>query len=528
MQNIKKISLPAGGRPAEYLEEEYFLLIWEHLAPYFRRGYNHVGYCDLSKRSLYVYCGVRCVPAVLEEEDIVLEANKPPSDVFFDFRPFRDDDDEDYPPEVEVVPIYLQGNWGENTLGYYIPEYESLVLSDVTHTKRCAEFFLEEVWPSLLKELERRYGFKPIPPEPPLKAEAITLGGDPEFEIYSISGDFVPAYRVITDPARSRRIGLDGADTTGELRPSPQKSEEDLIEEMRSILEELSSELGAEFYFSLRGDQEPCGGHIHIGFVGLSRSLTANEIRAFVEALDTFLGLHLIRCNTRRRLDSHYSRLGGWERKPWGFEYRTPPAVYLAHPEWARIVFKLAKGVVSRLLSKGELEVEVDHEGRATPNALMEFLAPEEVETFLRFVRNWEMESSPVLVYKNWELPYTPGPLIRFRDEWTEKRKATLKRVAERTLGDIPGIVFYGLRQDRGFVSTIPGGATEMQGDYPKPLVEDGVLWIGLPYEFRCQKPELEKVEVLYRDLFTFLASRGYLKVSVEEALRIALEEERG
>ncbi len=96
----------------------------------------------------------------------------------------------------------------------------------------------------------------------------------------------------------------------------------------------------------------------------------------------------------------------------------------------------------------------------------------------------------------------------------------------KKVLGDAPGFVFYGLRQDRGFVSTIPGGATEMEGDYPKPLSTDGVLWIGLPYEFRRSTPELEKLEVLYRDLFNFLDVRGYLRVSPEEALRIALEEE--
>ncbi|MEM1967748.1 MAG: hypothetical protein QXO86_07770 [Nitrososphaerota archaeon] len=422
----------------------------------------------------------------------------------------------------------MEGEWGGHTLGYYIPEYESLVLSDVSHTEECAEFFLKEVWPGLLKELEERYGFSPLPPEPPLKAEAITLGGDPEFEIYSAYGEFIPASRIFYDPERSKKIGLDGADTTGELRPSPKETPEDLVEEMRSILRELSSKLGAEYYFSLRGDEEPCGGHIHFGFVGLNRSLTNHEIRAFVNALDTFLGLHLIRCNSQRRYSSHYSQLGEWEKKSWGFEYRTPPAVIWANPEVARIILKLAKGVVEKLLSERELEVEISQGGKATAKSLMEFLTPEETETFLRFVEHWESESSPVKVYKNWGLAESPPPLVRFRDEWGEERKATLRRVAEKTLGDIPGIVFYGLRQDRGFVSTIPGGATEMQGDYPKSFVCDGVLWIGLPYEFRCQKPELEKVEVLYRDLFTFLASRGYLKVSVEEALRIALEEEQG
>ncbi|MEM4557770.1 MAG: hypothetical protein QW251_03145 [Desulfurococcaceae archaeon] len=515
--NRKKILIRLEDQPVLFRnEDEGIDLILGAVKPFFRRACGVRG-VPLLEETLYIANGPRDLLDLNVLGQIKLRGN--PLVVNPHAFLLSWSEEEAY-AIVDAYCIY----YGDKLLGYYMPELRSLWLTWVSYSVETARFFTEEIWPKLLPKL-KKLGLKKISPKP--KGEVkITLGTDPEFEILDKAGDYIPASKFFRGLYRA--IGTDGYEATGELRPSPSESPEGLVGEIASLLKELAEKIQGQGVFSFAGRQLALGGHIHFGLPEDG----VFYIPELVKALDIYLGRHLLRCNSEARRGSGYWHLSGYEEKPWGFEYRTPPAVYLAHPEWARIVFKLAKRVVERLLSKGEIEVEVDEEGKATSNALQEFLAPEEINVFLRFAETWEDISRPERVYEAWGLPkphlYT---VIRFRDKWSEDRKNLLEEVLNQVLDQDKApalIILYGLHRDRGFVSTIPGGVTEIkEGSYPEPLWLNGGLWIGLPYEFRMGLPSLSDCEVLYRDLFNFFSLSGFLAVDTESAVRIAMQREK-
>jgi hypothetical protein len=133
------------------------------------------------------------------------------------------------------------------------------------------------------------------------------------------------------------------------------------VENFLGLLEEVKS---ANVLLSVQGDTYALGGHIHIGSSNdLVVQVLKNEVERFVEVLDDFVGRVLLPTSGRAR--GSYARLGSYELKSYGWEYRTPPASYYADLEMVRIVFKLTKGLVEELLQKGEISYEVLEDGRA-------------------------------------------------------------------------------------------------------------------------------------------------------------------
>jgi hypothetical protein len=137
-----------------------------------------------------------------------------------------------------------------------------------------------------------------------------------------------------------------------------------------------------------------------------------DEAERFVEVLDDFVGRVLLPTSGSARGD--YARLGEYELKIYGWEYRTPPASFYADPEMIRIVYKLVKGLVETLLREGEISYEVLEDERVREDEYLRFLTPEETEYFLSFPQRWARgEVIPFVIDKT-----RPVVIIEFSGAW--------------------------------------------------------------------------------------------------------------
>ena len=243
-----------------------------------------------------------------------------------------------------------------------------------------------------LREILLREGFASLEP-PSLGNANILLGGDPEFEVVDTEeGEIIPAYRVdVFDEGGDSpfsKVGTDGNDSIAEIRPSPRKTPEGYVREVRSILEFIKKRV-PWIDLSVEGDRYPLGGHIHVGArEDLTRRVLKEKAEVFIEALDDFIGKLLLPTSGAAR--GKYAKLFAYEIKPYGWEYRTPPASIYGDLEVLRITYKLTKGLVEKLLRERKLSYEVGEDGIPTFEEYLAFLTEEEARYFLDFPRRWE------------------------------------------------------------------------------------------------------------------------------------------
>lgn len=312
----------------------------------------------------------------------------------------------------------------------------------------------------------------------------ITLGGDPEFEVYK-DGELVSAssLSIFRSGGLSGAVGVDGASCTAELRPSPACSPGEYLENFTALVRRVS---GRGILLSVKGDAYALGGHIHVGSSNQQVvKLLKDEVSKFIEVLDDFVGRVLLPTSGRAR--GGYARLGEYEFKSYGWEYRTPPSSYYADPKMVRIVYKLTKGLVETLLEKGELTYETLEGGRASPREYLRFLTKREAEYFLTFPQRWERgEVIPFVLTRG-----VPLVLFTFRDEWDSDKKRVFKdALKDLSVGKPIRLVLYGLAERRGDYFAIPTAPEDwvLREEFPKEPFIDGALpevWVGVPYRFR-------------------------------------------
>jgi hypothetical protein len=243
-----------------------------------------------------------------------------------------------------------------------------------------------------LRELLWKEGFVLLSP-PSFKESAVLLGGDPEFEVVDLNkGEIIPASEVKIFEKGSFSpysiIGTDMDAVIAKLRPSPWDFPEDYVMNVRYLLDFIK-EREPEIAFSVKGDKYPLGGHIHVGSRNeFLRKVLKNNVRAFVEALDDFVGKLLLPTSGPAR--GKYAVLSAYELKPHGWEYRTSPASIYGDLEVLRITYKLVKGLVEKLLRAGKLSYEVGENGIPPINEYLAFLTEEEAKYFLDFPRRWK------------------------------------------------------------------------------------------------------------------------------------------
>jgi hypothetical protein len=394
--------------------------------------------------------------------------------------------------EEALLPEDWEDSYDDFVYEYDLPRYLGLALNGeavrliTARTRRRLLVVSESAWHGRWEEVKQyllRHGYATTT-EPEPREISITLGGDPEFEVIC-DGEVVPANSlfIFRDGDLYDPIGTDGVSHTAELRPDAAYSPEEYVENFLALVEEVKS---ANVLLSVQGDTYALGGHIHIGSPdGYIVQVLQEEVERFVQVLDDFVGRVLLPTSGRAR--GGYARLGEYELKDYGWEYRTPPSSFYADPEMVRITYKLVKGLVEFLLREGEISYGVLGDGRAKPEEYLRFLSQEEAEYFLAFPERWARGEIIPLV----PMGEFPPVLFTFRDEWADENAWVFKEALNYLpVGRPVRFVLYGLAKRRGDYFALPTATEEwrLKGEFPKvPFVEGAIpeVWVGVPYRFR-------------------------------------------
>ncbi len=229
------------------------------------------------------------------------------------------------------------------------------------------------------------------------QSASVLLGGDPEFEVYE-DGIVFPAYFFPIFNGLSNSVGTDGNSAIAELRPAPSYRPEKYMENFMSLAEKVCEK---GILLSVKGDKYPLGGHIHVGSHNeYVVEVLKDKVEEFISVLDDFVGRVLLPTSGAAR--GEYAKLGAYELKDYGWEYRTPPSSFYADPEMIRITYKLVKGLVESLLRQGKLSYKTLEDGRAREEEYYRFLTKEETDYFLAFPQRWKKgEISPFVPVKS-------------------------------------------------------------------------------------------------------------------------------
>lgn len=331
-------------------------------------------------------------------------------------------------------------------LGLYVPRH-SLYLTDIIYYPGDMDV---AYW-----LLRRIFQVLDIPPVRQ-KVTKITLGADPEF-LLGKEGEIIRASKIFPD--HWDPIGCDGAGDQLELRPEPGTPRE-VIRNLKGLLELVLK----EGYDVRLGSVFPLGGHIHVGL-----GYGVNPSSELLAVYDDFLGRP-----TRYLCKRYgYGDLSDWERKPWGFEYRTPSAVIFADPKIAHISLKMVQNI-TRLAVQGK-EINYKYPPTVEDYCRVGGLRRSEAEYFLNFINDERFKATMdcysilgfwklVPARKTWPLE------LRFEDEWSPKVMNYIKEKVRRWRLRKPlRITLFGLHEKRGKVNTIvvPGYRTENVADNP-------------------------------------------------------------
>lgn len=174
----------------------------------------------------------------------------------------------------------------------------------------------------------------------------IFLGADPETES-SINGKIIASNMLPIFSTKDKSyLSHDGHHSPQrELRPDPSKDPQELVENLRDLIK-ISSFLGEDL--TVWGNNIPLGGHIHIGGIGPSKEIIM-ILDYFLDPLNNF--------NTSVRKSSKYGKKGDFRPQPHGFEYRTPPSVWLLTPKLALMTLQLTKVAVETLINGTDIEI---------------------------------------------------------------------------------------------------------------------------------------------------------------------------
>jgi len=212
----------------------------------------------------------------------------------------------------------------------------------------------------------------------------VGIGADPEFEVITPTGRFIPFRGGITE-----RVGVDGDGMTGELRPQWSNSPLRVATSLDSLLVTVAMRVGANLVGAGGGVHRPLGGHIHISGIG-------QPSPALLSALDRYVYIPIrSRCRANnRRHNGAYDHPSLYRSQPYGgFEYRSSPS-WLAHPVLTRgaLVVSAILARSYRSLPDTQEQIAEQAQGEAEQTAVREFytfLAQMQVEG--RFLEDLEV-----------------------------------------------------------------------------------------------------------------------------------------
>jgi len=445
------------------------------------------------------------------------------------------------------APVHFASNLGR-FIGRCYPTINSVMLCDLTHDPKGVDVLIEVLEQLVTHGLIGQRTSKELPEKKKkskkIKLPKISLGADPEFEVLSRTGyvismrehgspysgivtevdtsicedcgdcdgeDFEQCRRDRSEAARYAPVGVDDAGHMVEFRPKPASTPTEIVRNIKELFEGVD----ASAVFSARGDVYPLGGHIHVGFdVNMPVHPTSNLLRL----LDHFIG------NPTRKMSGdargHYNNLSAFETKPYGFEYRTPPAAIFAHPNMVYVTMKIVKQIVKRYLNCELFELQ---DYSLTLDELRKYakLTVSQAKFYMKFIEKYRLEST----YQDnlactWNRNAKPIKLdkvdkfrISFGDDWHPAIRNRIINELEKIevpMGRQPiRIRLYGLNSERGDVVAGINSPINERIDHPQGSNVPFRVRIGLPYTFRigqyCQDAQNTLIAIIVNKVSTII-----------------------
>lgn len=188
----------------------------------------------------------------------------------------------------------------------------------------------------------------------------LVIGADPEF-LLADRERLIPAADFF---GKHGKVGTDGHNFTGELRPDPGRTPEECMANLHVLIDSLAHSvsgnnvIGGCYPEDMTGKAEPLGGHIH--FCEEAPRWTEQWVK---EAIITFLGIPTMIMEgeqgyVRRMASSLYGQLNNFRdprsKNPnahGGYEYRSPGS-WISDPAMARWVFSVAHMLQESLVAE--------------------------------------------------------------------------------------------------------------------------------------------------------------------------------
>ncbi|MCI4463697.1 MAG: hypothetical protein JHC30_05970 [Caldisericum sp.] len=359
---------------------------------------------------------------------------------------------------------------GGKKAGVYFEKDQVLIATYWTHNVGGIRM-LSQLMPYLSRIFKKR------PETPPKPCFRIMFGADPEFELIRlINGKVVSANGIVqggTGP--NELVGRDGAGNQVEIRPAPSWDLRKFVSNFRNGLREFAR-MYPGYSLGVKGDVYPLGGHIHISVPPYDDILLL---------LDNWIGQQVIDLSGRAR--GSYKRLGAYETKPWGFEYRTPPSAIFLKSSVLYSVLKVIKRVISAYFTLDGVSV------LPTDEEIDRLCIRKEWGTLNDFIARYSELDKDVL--KQWRIkrikPESRVDLV-FRDDWDSEVKEFVSSVLASKLSKfakklnkkgIYRVILFGFGQSRGMVCNFESSIFERL-DFVYNVNEDERAF-GLPYSVR-------------------------------------------
>jgi len=384
-------------------------------------------------------------------------------EIFFDLKRVFSFPLELYSPQKV---FYIKVN--NKVAGAYFSRDRVLVASDWTHNDSCIEM-LEELLPEI-SQIFRRKGVRL-----PRFCPKISFGADPEFELVDRGTRYIVSASEVIGGGTSRddKIGVDGSGSQVELRPDPSGSINKFLLNVKSVLRDFAHNY-PYYTLSVEGDRYSLGGHIHVSIPPDGWVL---------RLLDNWVGSRVIDLSGAAR--GSYKKLGAYEPKPWGFEYRTPPAAIFLKPDVLKAVLAIMKGVLRAYFNGGVTLYPTEEEVRRLG-------LERHWEVLNKFINDYKELDKDVL--KQWGILVKVEPRVElsFGDDWKGEvrrfvrdlffkkvRKGLMKKLNDR---GVYRVVFFGFRKERGEVCNFESSVFEkIDFNY---RVNSGVAF-GFPWSVR-------------------------------------------
>lgn len=219
------------------------------------------------------------------------------------------------------------------------------------------------------------------------KYSKLTFGADPEFELYNVTGSkrmYAGGYFRSTG-----EIGTDGNSDILELRPNFAFDADGFVRNVDQLIQDLLGKCN----LSIKGDELPLGGHIHVG--GVAHTPEVGEL------LDDFVGKRFINLSGRAR--GTYKKLGSMRDQPHGIEYRSLPSCTYYSPQLMYIIIKLIKGILQQALTPEGITYNVP----VRTVDLARYLSIEEIRYMFQCIRIIKGRISPASTepfFINWPM----------------------------------------------------------------------------------------------------------------------------